>query len=105
MKEFMNMIKTKNPRQPEFLQAVEEVVGALWEFVEENPKYKQAKKMGRMVEPERIIIFRIPWMSDNGTVQINRGYRVEFNSAIGPYKGGAPFSPIGPTFHSQIPWI
>ncbi len=90
---FMARVKASNPNEPEFLQAVEEVAEAIIPFLEKNPKYKEAKILERIVEPERTIIFRVPWMDDAGKVQVNRGYRVEFNSAIGPYKGGLRFHP------------
>ncbi len=90
---FMADVKAKNPNESEFLQAVEEVAEAIIPFLENNPKYKQAKVLERMVEPERTIMFRVPWLNDAGEVEINRGYRVEFNSAIGPYKGGLRFHP------------
>lgn len=93
VQEFMNWVKQKNPAEPEFHQAVEEVVSSLWDFLEKNPKYRKAKILERMCEPERVIIFRVPWVNDNGEVQVNRGYRVEMNSAIGPYKGGLRFHP------------
>ncbi len=90
---FMESVKQKNGHEPEFLQAVHEVAEAIIPFTEENPKYKHAKILERIIEPERTIIFRVPWLDDQGDVQINRGYRVEFNSAIGPYKGGLRFHP------------
>ncbi len=90
---FMESVKARNGHEPEFLQAVEEVAESVIPFIEENPKYKSAKVLERMVEPERVIMFRVPWTDDNGDVQVNRGYRVEFNSAIGPYKGGLRFHP------------
>jgi glutamate dehydrogenase (NADP+) len=90
---FMNRVKAKNSHEPEFLQAVQEVAETVIPFIEENPKYKAAKILDRIVEPERTIIFRVPWLDDNGSVQVNRGYRIEFNSAIGPYKGGLRFHP------------
>ncbi|MFN5505549.1 MAG: NADP-specific glutamate dehydrogenase [Flavobacteriia bacterium] len=90
---FMAKVKAMNPNEPEFLQAVHEVAEAIIPFMEEHPKYKDAKILDRIVEPERTIIFRVPWLDDNGHVQVNRGYRVEFNSAIGPYKGGLRFHP------------
>ena len=90
---FMGEVKRKNPSEPEFHQAVLEVVESLWDFLEENPHYQHAKVLERMVEPERVIQFRVPWRNDRGEVEINRGYRVEFNSAIGPYKGGLRFHP------------
>ena len=91
--EFMAKVKSKNLAQPEFLQAVEEVVESIWPVVEENPRFKEAKILERIVEPERVIMFRVPWVDDQGEVQVNRGYRIEFNSALGPYKGGLRFHP------------
>ncbi|NIU62449.1 MAG: glutamate dehydrogenase, partial [Pseudomonas stutzeri] len=79
--------------QPEFHQAVEEVVRSLWPFLEAHPHYMQAGIIERMVEPERVIMFRVPWVDDQGDVQVNRGFRIEMNSAIGPYKGGLRFHP------------
>ncbi len=93
VKQFMEGVIAKNPGEKEFHQAVQEVAEKLIPFIEENPKYAHAKILERMVEPERVIMFRVPWVDDNGEVQINRGYRVEFNSAIGPYKGGLRFHP------------
>jgi glutamate dehydrogenase (NADP+) len=90
---FMDQVRAKNPHEAEFLQAVEEVAEVIIPYVEEHPKYKKAKILERMVEPERTIMFRVPWLDDKGEVQVNRGYRVEFNSAIGPYKGGLRFHP------------
>jgi glutamate dehydrogenase (NADP+) len=89
----MDRVRAKNSHEPEFLQAVQEVAETVIPFIEENPKYKTAKILDRIVEPERTIIFRVPWLDDNGNIQVNRGYRVEFNSAIGPYKGGLRFHP------------
>ncbi|MCK4642254.1 NADP-specific glutamate dehydrogenase [bacterium] len=93
VQEFMEAVKAKNPAQPEFHQAVEEVVETLMPFIEANPKYAKAKILERIVEPERLIIFRVPWLDDKGDVQVNRGFRIEMNSAIGPYKGGLRFHP------------
>ncbi|MDZ4750204.1 MAG: NADP-specific glutamate dehydrogenase [Flavobacteriales bacterium] len=90
---FMADIQAKNQNEPEFIQAVHEVAETVIPFIEENPKYKTAKILQRIAEPERTLIFRVPWVDDKGEVQINRGYRVEFNSAIGPYKGGLRFHP------------
>lgn len=90
---FMDMVKAKNPGEVEFHQAVLEVVESLWDFLQDNPHYMQAKVLERMVEPERIIMFRVPWRNDKGEVELNKAYRVEFNSAIGPYKGGLRFHP------------
>ncbi len=89
--DFMAYVEAKNPGEPEFHQAVLEVVETLSEFLIKNPRYIQAKILERMVEPERVIQFRVPWADDNGNIHINRGYRVEMNSAIGPYKGGLRF--------------
>jgi glutamate dehydrogenase (NADP+) len=91
--EIMALVRTKNPAEPEFHQAVLEVVESTSLVIERNPEYRAAKIMERMVEPERVIIFRVPWMNDQGEVQINRGFRVQMNSAIGPYKGGLRFHP------------
>lgn len=89
----MEGVKAKNPNESEFLQAVYEVAETVIPYIEENPKYKKAKVLERIAEPERILMFRVPWLDDNGDIQTNRGYRVEFNSAIGPYKGGLRFHP------------
>jgi len=86
-------LKAKYPEQPEFLQAATEILESLALVVDKDPKYEQNKILERLVEPERIICFRVPWVDDKGEVQVNRGWRVEFNSAIGPYKGGLRFSP------------
>ena len=93
VEQFMAKIKAKNPSEPEFYQAVHEVAESLIPYIEENPKYKHAKILERIAEPERVIMFRIPWINDKGDVEINRGYRIEMNSAIGPYKGGLRFHP------------
>jgi len=93
LKKFMDYVVAKNPAEPEFHQAVEEVAETILPFLNENPKYRAAKVFERMIEPERIIIFRVPWIDDKGDVQVNRGFRIEMNSAIGPYKGGLRFHP------------
>ena len=85
-------VKAKNPHEPEFLQTATEVLNSLRPIVERRPEYQKAKILERMVEPERIITFRVPWIDDKGEYQINRGFRVQFNSAIGPYKGGLRFA-------------
>lgn len=90
---FMDYVKERNSNEPEFLQAVHEVAETVIPFIENNPKYQGKKLLERMVEPERTLMFRVPWVDDNGETQVNRGYRVEFNSAIGPYKGGLRFHP------------
>ncbi|GAA8966437.1 NADP-specific glutamate dehydrogenase [Helicobacter pylori] len=86
-------IKQRDPNQPEFHQAVEEVFGSLQPFLAKNPKYMQQSLLERLVEPERVVMFRVSWVDDQGQVQVNRGYRVQMNSAIGPYKGGLRFHP------------
>jgi len=93
VKDFMTMIIRKNPGEKEFHQAVNEVVESVMPYLEKNTKYLKARILERIVEPERVIIFRVPWLDDKGEVQINRGYRIEMNSAIGPYKGGLRFHP------------
>ena len=89
----MAKVIAKNPGETEFHQAVKEVVESLLPFVEENPKYKHAMILERIVEPERVMMFRVPWVDDSGQIQVNRGFRIEMNSAIGPYKGGLRFHP------------
>jgi len=91
--DFMANVIARNPGETEFHQAVEEVAESLIPFVEENPQYKQAKILERMTEPERVLMFRVPWIDDRGEVRVNRGFRIEMSSAIGPYKGGLRFHP------------
>ncbi len=93
VEKFMAQVIAKNPSEVEFHQAVLEVAESIIPFIEENPKYKHAKIMDRVAEPERVILFRVPWLDDMGEVQVNRGIRIEMNSAIGPYKGGLRFHP------------
>ena len=93
VKDFMANIIARNPGEDEFHQAVEEVAETLMLFIEENPKYKKAKILERIAEPERVILFRVPWVDDKGEIQISKAYRIEMNSAIGPYKGGLRFHP------------
>lgn len=93
IKEFMSNLIARTPGENEFHQAVSEVVETVWDVYAKNPRYREAKILERMTEPERVVMFRVPWIDDQGKVQINRGYRVEFNSAIGPYKGGLRFHP------------
>lgn len=90
---FMQYMKKRNPDQPEFLQAVSEVAQAIIPYIEEHPEYQKANVLERMTEAERIIIFRVPWVDDNGNFRVNRGYRIQMNNAIGPYKGGLRFHP------------
>ena len=91
--EFMKEIELRNACEPEFLQAVLEVTESVLPFIEENPKYKKNKILERIAEPERVIMFRVPWLNDQGGIEINRGFRVQMSSAIGPYKGGLRFHP------------
>ncbi len=97
MSEYVNSlmaeVKAKNPSEPEFHQAVEEVVESLESVMDKHPEYRSAKVLERIIEPERVIMFRVPWVNDQGVVQVNRGFRIEMNSAIGPYKGGLRFHP------------
>ena len=90
---FLQKVKARDPHQPEFHQAVDEVVSSLMPFIEKNRKYQDERILERVVEPERVIMFRVPWVDDKGVIQVNRGFRVEMNSAIGPYKGGLRFHP------------
>ncbi|MFA6321709.1 MAG: NADP-specific glutamate dehydrogenase [Candidatus Omnitrophota bacterium] len=91
--DFIAKVVAKNPGELEFHQAVREVVDSLAPYIEKNPKYEDAKILERMVEPERVLMFRVPWIDDKGSIQINRGYRIQMNSAIGPYKGGIRLHP------------
>jgi len=92
--EFMsNYLIKKNPNEPEFHQAVHEVIESIWPVIEDNPKYQAANILERITEPERVILFRVPWTDDQGAIQVNKGYRIEMNSAIGPYKGGLRLHP------------
>jgi len=93
IEDFMNYVKAKDPNQLEFHQAVREVLESLAPFLLDHPKYLSMKILERLVEPERVIHFRVPWLDDRGNIQVNRGFRVEMNSAIGPYKGGLRFHP------------
>ena len=86
-------VEKRNPNEPEFLQAVEEVFESLQLVVDKHPEWEANGLLERFTEPERVVMFRVPWVDDNGKVQVNRGYRVQFNSAIGPYKGGLRFHP------------
>jgi len=88
---FVESVKVRNGNEPEFIQAVTEVAETVIPFIEKNPKYSNAMLLERMVEPERVIMFRVPWLDDKGSIQVNRGFRIEMNSAIGPYKGGLRF--------------
>src|SRR5512139_2085999 len=91
--EIMSIVQARDPHEKEFHQAVREVVESIQPVMEANPRYRQAKILERITEPERVIMFRVPWMDDQGNVQVNRGYRIQMSSAIGPYKGGIRFHP------------
>ena len=91
--DFLDNVHSKFPNEKEFLQAVEEVIGSIWDTVQQNQGYVDGNILDRIVTPERVIIFRVPWLDDNGSVHVNLGYRIQFNSAIGPYKGGLRFHP------------
>ncbi|MCM8569519.1 NADP-specific glutamate dehydrogenase [Gramella jeungdoensis] len=93
IKEFLDKVSTRNQNEPEFMQAVHEVAETVIPFIEENKKYQNKMLLERMVEPERVVMFRVPWLDDEGNVQVNRGFRIQMNSAIGPYKGGLRFHP------------
>lgn len=90
--EIMAIIKVRDPYEKEFHQAVTEVVESVKPVLDRNPRYRQAKILERITEPERVIMFRVPWMDDQGNIQINRGFRIQMSSAIGPYKGGFVFT-------------
>ena len=91
--DFLDSVHSKFPNEKEFLQAVEEVIGSIWDTVQQNQDYLDGNILDRIVTPERVIMFRVPWLDDNGSVHVNLGYRIQFNSAIGPYKGGLRFHP------------
>ena len=93
IQEFVAKIEAKNPNEPEFLQAVKEVAVTVIPFIATKEEYRGMKLLERMAEPERVIIFRVPWVDDKGEIQVNRGFRIQMNSAIGPYKGGIRFHP------------
>jgi len=92
-REFLAYVEQRNPGQPEYLQAVSEVMGSLWPFIQQRPKYGEQGILERLVEPERVILFRVSWVNDQGEVEVNRGYRVQHSLAIGPYKGGLRLHP------------
>jgi glutamate dehydrogenase (NADP+) len=93
LESFLDHVADRNPGQPEFLQAVTEVMESLWDWIAQHPQYAEHGLLDRLVEPERVIMFRVPWVDDHGEVRVNRGYRIQHNSAIGPYKGGLRFHP------------
>jgi glutamate dehydrogenase (NADP+) len=91
--ELMSAVRARNPAEPEFHQAVEEVAGSVARVLERHPEYRRARILERLLEPERVILFRVCWVDDSGEIHVNRGFRVEMNSALGPYKGGLRFHP------------
>ena len=93
MTDILNLIKNRDPGEKEFHQAVEEVLESVQPVLDRNPQYRQHAVLERITEPERVIMFRVPWMDDQGQVQVNRAFRIQMNSAIGPYKGGLRFHP------------
>src|SRR5690606_23624437 len=93
LNQFLEKVQARDPHQPEFMQAVQEVMGCLWPFIEKNPRYAEMALLERLVEPERVIQFRVSWVDDKGQVQVNRAFRIQHNSAIGPFKGGMRFHP------------
>ena len=93
LEKVLEKVKAKNPNEPEYLQAVEEVLTSIEPVIDANPDFEKLAILERIVEPERIITFRVPWVDDNGQVQVNRGFRVQYSSLIGPYKGGLRFHP------------
>ena len=93
MSDIIEVVKDRDPSQREFIQAVTEVMESVKPVLDQNPVYRELKIPERLVEPERVILFRVPWVDDQGVVQVNRGFRIEMNSAIGPYKGGLRFHP------------
>jgi glutamate dehydrogenase (NADP+) len=93
VKEFLTHVESRNPNQPEFMQAVTEVIESLWPYIQKNPKYAEHSLLDRIVEPERVVMFRVCWMNDHGDVMVNKGYRIQHSMAIGPYKGGLRFHP------------
>src|SRR5258708_20112493 len=93
IQEVLEIVKKRNPNEPEFLQAVTEVLESIRPVIERSKKLRDARILERLVEPERMIQFRVPWIDDKGQIQVNRGFRVQMNSALGPYKGGLRFHP------------
>ena len=99
----LGQVRSRNPAEPEFHQAVEEVLESLDLVVSRRPEYRKARILERLVEPERVVMFRVPWQDDRGDIHINRGYRVQMNSAIGPYKGGLRFHPSVNARRAEVP--
>jgi len=90
--QYLDQVAERNQGQPEFLQAVTEVMESLWPYIEKHPRYAEQGLLDRLVEPERVVMFRVSWVDDQGQVQVNRGYRIQHSLAIGPYKGGIRFT-------------
>ena len=105
MAEFMERVEARSPGEPEFHQAVQEVVESVWPVLDRHSEFRNTKVLDRMVEPERVIMFRVPWVDDAGEVHVNRGFRVEMNSAIGPYKGGLRFHPTRQPRRAEVPGL
>ena len=101
----MQTVIDRNPNEPEFHQAVREVLNSLKPVIEKHPEYEKNAILERIVEPDRLVTFKVPWVDDKGKVQVNRGFRVQFNSAIGPYKGGLRLHPVGQPGHHQVPGL
>ena len=102
LQSFMAGLARRNPYETEFHQAVHEVAETVIPFIRKNPKYAESIVFERMTEPEKVFIFRVSWEDDSGNSRVNRGYRVQFNNALGPYKGGLRFHPFGQSQHTQI---
>ncbi len=103
--EFMDQVMAKNPGEVEFHQAVREVAESVMPFIDAHPVYRQARILERLVEPERVLMFRVPWLDDRGEIQVNRGFRIQMSSAIGPYKGGLRFHPDRHAGRAQVPGV
>ena len=100
---FLAQVASRNPHQPEFIQAVSEVVASIWPFIERHPRYLQHGLLERLVEPERLVQFRVSWVDDQGQVRVNRGYRVQHSSAIGPFRGRHALPPLGGSLGAEVP--
>ena len=103
IEDVMTTVKAKNPAEPEFHQAVQEVLESLRVVLQRHPEYREGRILERMIEPERVIMFRVPWFDDEGNIHVNRGFRIEMNSAIGPYKGGLAFPCFGQSGNPEVP--
>ena len=105
IEDVLNVVKMKNPAEPEFHQAVQEVFDSLRPALAKHLEYRAARLLERILEPERVLMFRVPWLDDQGNVQVNRGFRIEMNSAIGPYKGGLRFPSLGQSGNLEVPGV